>query len=150
MNHARHLSLALAAIAAVLVAVACHDAASPQGPITAGILPPGPKHDKGGNQCANFRLTGGGRVDQRDHLGYEKNTPVNASAARQAEVGALIPSLVVLGPRGQDARGDGTLRTRGVVARYGNKHRRDRRQRQREMSRVVHENSSFWCTAVRA
>ncbi len=75
MNHARHLSLALAAIAAVLVAVACHDAASPQGPITAGILPPGPKHDKGGNQCANFRLTGGGRVDQRDHLGYEKNTP---------------------------------------------------------------------------
>src|SRR6266511_773643 len=75
---------------------------------------------------------------------------VNASAARQAEVGALIPSLVVLGPRGQDARGDGTLRTRGVVARYGNKHRRDRRQRQREMSRVVHENSSFWCTAVRA
>ena len=74
MNKARHLSLALAAIATVWVAVACHDAASPQRTITAGILPP-PGHDKGGNQCAGFRLTGGGRVDQRDHEGYAKNTP---------------------------------------------------------------------------
>ena len=61
MNHARHLSLALGAVAAVLIAAACHDAASPQGTITAGILP---GHDKGGSQCADFRLTGGGRVDK--------------------------------------------------------------------------------------
>ena len=61
MNTARHLSLALGAVAAVLIAAACHDAASPQDTITAGILP---GHNKGGSQCADFRLTGGGRVDK--------------------------------------------------------------------------------------
>ena len=71
MNQARHLSLALGAVAAVLFAVGCQDAASPPGNITAGVTPP----PKGGGQCANFRLTGGGRVDQRDHLGYAKSTP---------------------------------------------------------------------------
>src|SRR5436190_4936178 len=68
---------------------------------------------------------------------------VDATAARQAEVGAVIPSLVVLGPRGQDARGDGALRTRGIMARRGNQHSRDCTQCQREMSRVVHENVPF-------
>ena len=71
MNKARHLSLALGAIAAILVAVACQDAASPPGHITAGGSPP----PKGGGGCANFRLTGGGRIDQRDHLGFAKSTP---------------------------------------------------------------------------
>jgi hypothetical protein len=74
MNNARHLALALGAVAAVLIAVACQDAASPPGNITAGVAPPPPpKKDKG--QCANFRLTGGGRVDAHDHQGFAKNTP---------------------------------------------------------------------------
>jgi hypothetical protein len=70
MNKARHLSLALGAVAAVLVAAACQDAASPQRTITAGITPP----PKGGGSCANFRLTGGGRVDKPEPL-LGKNTP---------------------------------------------------------------------------
>jgi len=58
MNQARHLSLALGACAAVLLAAGCQkDVASPSGrTITAGIKP--------GGGCANFRLTGGGRVDK--------------------------------------------------------------------------------------
>jgi hypothetical protein len=68
MNKARHLSLALGAVAAVLVAAACRDAASPQRTITAGGVP------KGGGLCANFRLTGGGRVDKPEPL-LGKNTP---------------------------------------------------------------------------
>jgi hypothetical protein len=71
MNKARHLPLALGAIAAILVAVACQDTASPPGHISAGGAPP----PKGGGGCANFRLTGGGRIDQRDHLGFAKSTP---------------------------------------------------------------------------
>lgn len=71
MNKARHLSVALGAIAALLMAVGCQDAASPPGPITAGYKPPPGK----GGGCADFRLTGGGRVDARDHNGYAKNTP---------------------------------------------------------------------------
>jgi hypothetical protein len=68
MNNARHLSLAFGAVAAVLVAVACQDAASPSaGTITAGQKPPP-------SQCANFRLTGGGRVDKPEPL-LGKNTP---------------------------------------------------------------------------
>jgi len=69
MIKARHL--ALGAVAAILVA-ACQDTASPRPSITAGHVKPPPK---GGGECANFRLTGGGRVDQRDHLGYAKSTP---------------------------------------------------------------------------
>src|SRR3989442_12872942 len=55
MNQARHLSLALGACAAVLLAAGCQkDVASPPaGTISAGIKP--------GGSCANFRLTGGGR-----------------------------------------------------------------------------------------
>lgn len=73
MNTARHLSLALGAVAAVLIAAACQDASSPQRNITAGITPP-PPPPKGGGSCANFRLTGGGRVDKPEPL-TGKNTP---------------------------------------------------------------------------
>lgn len=74
MNTARHLSLALGAVAAVLLAAACQDAASPQRNITAGITPP-PPPPKGGGSCANFRLTGGGRTDDRSHVTANKSTP---------------------------------------------------------------------------
>jgi len=67
MNQARHLSLALGACAAVVLAAGCQkDVASPPaGTITAGV--------KGGG-CANFRLTGGGRVDKPEPQ-TGKNTP---------------------------------------------------------------------------
>jgi hypothetical protein len=71
MNKARHLAPALGALAAALVAVACQDAASPPpspGSITAAVKPP--KDD-----CANFRLTGGGRTDDRSHVTANKSTP---------------------------------------------------------------------------
>lgn len=75
MRNTRHLSWALATCAAVLAAAACQEAASPPTSINAGIKPPPGPPPKGGGECANFRLTGGGRVDQRDHAGFEKNTP---------------------------------------------------------------------------
>ena len=75
------------------------------------------------------------RALTRFRLGF-----VYASAAGEPEVGALTPSLVV---PGQDARGDGVLRTRGIMARRGNQHSRDCTQCQREMSRRVHENVPF-------
>jgi hypothetical protein len=74
MNKARHSSLALVAALAILVAAACRDAASPPGTITAGVNPP-PPPPKGGGECANFRLTGGGRTDDRSHVTANKSTP---------------------------------------------------------------------------
>ena len=71
MNKARHLSLALSACAAVLLAVGCSETATPDR-ITAGVKPPPPG---GGGECANFRLTGGGRTDDRSHVTAEKSTP---------------------------------------------------------------------------
>ena len=71
MNNARHLSLAFGVLAATLVAVACQDTASPPespGAITAAVKPPK-------DECANFRLTGGGRTDDRSHFTAEKSTP---------------------------------------------------------------------------
>jgi hypothetical protein len=70
MNKARHLASVLGALAAALVAVACQDSASPSpGNITAGVKPPKP------GECANFRLTGGGRTDDRSHVTANKSTP---------------------------------------------------------------------------
>lgn len=69
MNKATHLALALGSVAAILVAAACQDAARPVGSITAGHTKP-PK-----DECANFRLTGGGRTDDRSHVTAEKSTP---------------------------------------------------------------------------
>lgn len=70
MNKARHWSLAFGTLAAVLVVVGCQEAASPSpGTITAGVKPP---RDE---ECANFRLTGGGRTDDRSHVTWEKSTP---------------------------------------------------------------------------
>lgn len=76
MRRTTQLSLALGALAAAAIAVACREAttspARDVGTINAG--PPLPKKpDEGG--CASFRLTGGGRVDQRDHAGFAKSTP---------------------------------------------------------------------------
>lgn len=69
MNKARHWSLAFGALAAVLVVVACEEPASPSpGTITAAAKPPK-------DECANFRLTGGGRTDDRSHVTAEKSTP---------------------------------------------------------------------------
>lgn len=70
MNKARHLSLAFGVLAAVLVVVACQDTASP--PVSPGNITAGHQKPEG---CADFRLTGGGRTDARDHDGYAKNTP---------------------------------------------------------------------------
>jgi len=68
MNKARHFQLALGAFASVLMAVGCQDAASPPpGAITAAAKPP--------KECVNFRLTGGGRTDDRSHVTAEKSTP---------------------------------------------------------------------------
>ncbi|MEX2155994.1 MAG: hypothetical protein WD773_04045 [Gemmatimonadales bacterium] len=72
MSKARHSSLALGALAAALIAVACQT--EPVGAPSFGVKPPPPpKKDEGG--CANFRLTGGGRIDERDHTGFAKSTP---------------------------------------------------------------------------
>ena len=70
MNKARHLASVLGAFAAALVAVACQDSASlSPGNITAGHQKPPP------GECANFRLTGGGRTDDRSHVTADKSTP---------------------------------------------------------------------------
>jgi hypothetical protein len=70
MNKVKHWSLAFGTLAAVLVVVACQDAASPTpspGGITAAAKPP--------KDCPNYRLTGGGRTDDQSHVTAEKSTP---------------------------------------------------------------------------
>ncbi len=70
MNNGRHLASTLGALAAVLVAAACQDGASPTAQsITAGVKP-------GPSSCVNFRLTGGGRVDKLEPA-TGKNPPAS-------------------------------------------------------------------------
>jgi hypothetical protein len=73
-KHWRHWAFPLGALAAVLVAAACQDAVSPaqpEEPFSMDFVPPPPPV----LTCANFRLTGGGRTDKREHAGFSKNTP---------------------------------------------------------------------------
>ena len=68
----RTSTIAAGALAATLAWAGCRDIS---GPVSAN--PEDPAFHEGGEdaQPANFRLTGGGRVDQRDHAGFAKNTP---------------------------------------------------------------------------
>src|SRR6267143_2286609 len=69
-------------------------------------------------------------------LAEERLGLVDAAAAGETEVGAGAAAL----RRWRDAGGDGALRTRGILARRGDQYRRDCTERQREMSRFVHES----------
>lgn len=57
---------------AMLLAGACRDATAPPPP---GEIGDARYHPIPGDEKANFRLTGGGRVDERDHTGFDKHTP---------------------------------------------------------------------------
>lgn len=63
-------TLVACALAVTATAMACRD--NVVGPTSPG--PGGPRLHVGTGPAA-FRLTGGGRVDERDHNGYAKNTP---------------------------------------------------------------------------
>lgn len=70
MRKTRHFRWVFGALATVLAAVACQESASlSPGNITAANKPPSP------GECADFRLTGGGRTDDRSHVTAEKSTP---------------------------------------------------------------------------
>lgn len=69
MRHRYTVPWLIGAITSLLVVSACQDATPPDPAISLGEEPPPP------SETAAFRLTGGGRVDQRDHTGWEKNTP---------------------------------------------------------------------------
>lgn len=79
MSKATHLSLALGLVAATFLAVACRDATSPKGDDIGqpsfGVKKPEPPKKPPPSQPANFRLTGGGRTDERNHTGFAKSTP---------------------------------------------------------------------------
>ena len=69
MRRRRTSTLVAGALAAMATAIGCRDvlAPTPKDPGTPRLhVAEGP---------ADFRLTGGGRTDQRDHVGFEKNTP---------------------------------------------------------------------------
>jgi hypothetical protein len=68
----RTSTIAAAALAATLVWAGCRDVS---GPVPGNPGDPAFHEGGEGNQPANFRLTGGGRIDQRDHAGWAKNTP---------------------------------------------------------------------------
>jgi hypothetical protein len=60
---------------ASLIALACRDVVAPvpfAGEVAYGVQPP-KKDDE--PRPARFRLTGGGRTDERNHTGFDKNTP---------------------------------------------------------------------------
>jgi hypothetical protein len=59
--------------AALVIAVACRDATGPTAQRTPSDVSFGGK--PGEEVPSRWRFTGGGRVDARDHNGYEKNTP---------------------------------------------------------------------------
>ena len=66
-------SIVAAATAAAALTSGCRDAtAPPSGPHEPAFHDSPPPNEV---QPANFRLTGGGRVDARDHNGFAKNTP---------------------------------------------------------------------------
>jgi hypothetical protein len=72
MRNRRTFTLVAGALAALATGVGCRDTATPTSPDPAGpslheIPPP--------NEQPTFRLTGGGRVDDRSHVTYEKSTP---------------------------------------------------------------------------
>ena len=57
---------------ALLLAVACRDATAPP---QAEEIGEARFHPIPGDEAANFRLTGGGRVDDRSHVTFDKHTP---------------------------------------------------------------------------
>ena len=72
MRNRRTFTLVAGALAALATGIGCRDTAVPTSPN------PGKPSFWETEPQANeqpFRLTGGGRVDERDHTGYEKNTP---------------------------------------------------------------------------
>jgi hypothetical protein len=73
MRNWRTCTLVAGALAAMATAVGCRDTAMPTSPNPGDPslheTPPQP------NDQANFRLTGGGRVDDPSHTTYAKNTP---------------------------------------------------------------------------
>ena len=72
MRNPRLLALAPCVLVAMVLVPACRDALAP--PVGDPAFHENPPPGEGG-QPAGFRLTGGGRIDQRDHHGYAKNTP---------------------------------------------------------------------------
>lgn len=67
MKNWRPFALAPCALVAMMLVPGCRDALAP--PYGEPSLHPGEENPAG------FRLTGGGRVDERDHHGWDKNTP---------------------------------------------------------------------------
>ena len=73
MRNRRTSTLLAGALVATATVIGCRDTLGPPTPTHTGPSlheTPPPPHDQ-----ANFRLTGGGRVDVNDHLGHSKNTP---------------------------------------------------------------------------
>jgi hypothetical protein len=67
-------SIAVASGIAVALSAACRDVSAPTGDAGEPAFHENPPPGEPG-QPAKFRLTGGGRVDQRDHAGFAKHTP---------------------------------------------------------------------------
>lgn len=77
MLHRTSHGLLPGALALVVALGACSEdrTVAPSGAPPDGTVQSHPDDGPLPGQPAGFRLTGGGRIDQRDHLGFEKNTP---------------------------------------------------------------------------